>query len=177
MEFSRFQFVALASMSLMMCGCRPREQPLERAISPSELVETFRANRLETEAEVERVVSHAGAAERAVMFIHVDWAPMEPQQTRFAELILAYRKAHSRDDLKFFYVDCSAITQGYASLRQLRGWKELEAARGTSLVHGWGELIWLRQGQVLAGERILDVAPVSEALKKTEQLLPPSDGV
>jgi hypothetical protein len=25
-------------------------------------------------------------------------------------------------------------------------------------------------------ERILDVAPVSEALKKTEQLLPPSDG-
>jgi hypothetical protein len=106
------------------------------------------------------------------MFIHVDWAIMEPQRTRYRQFVSDYLQLYPGDDLAFYYVDCTSITDGYAPLRRLTGWAELEDAAGTSLIHGWGELVWLEQGRVLHVERIMNFKSMSKLLQKTEALLP-----
>jgi hypothetical protein len=123
-------------------------------------------------SDVQRIISTAAAADRAILFIHVDWALMEPQRTRFVEFINDYLRLHPQDDLGFYYVDCTSVTDGYAPFRSLTGWRELEVAAGTSLIHGWGELVWMEQGRVLHVERILNFESTSELIQKTEALIP-----
>jgi hypothetical protein len=96
---------------------------------------------------------------------------MEPQRTRFDEFVSEYLRLNPRDNLGFYYIDCTSITDGYAPLKKLTGWAEVEGAAATSLIHGWGELVWMEQGRVLHVERILNFRTISQLLQKTEGLL------
>jgi hypothetical protein len=46
----------------------------------------------------------------------------------------------------------------------------------TSLIHGWGELVWMEKGRVLHVERILNYESTSELIQKTETLIPNKHG-
>jgi hypothetical protein len=155
-------------MTFIACG---RTQP-----EPAKVFNEFSANnappRLNSPSDVQRVVTSAATAERAILFIHVDWAPMTQQRTRFDDYVSDYQHSHPQDDLAFYYVDCTSITESYAPLKRLAGWKELEGEAGTSLIHGYGELVWMEQGRVVHVERILNFESTSELLQKTEALIP-----
>lgn len=142
------------------------------SLEVDELVASFDNVNLETEADVQHVVSNAAASPRAIMFVHLDWASMEPQRTRFAEFMLEYQRTYPDGQILFHYVDCTPVTNGYAPLRSLPGWQKLHEAAGTSLIHGWGELVWMEKGRVLHVERILDCGSAAELVEKTDRLLP-----
>jgi len=139
-------------------------------VNIDDLVASFNGARNETEVGVQNAVDNAAASERAIMFVHVDWASMQPQQQQFAQFIIEYHRKHSATPVMFHYVDCTPITDGYSPLRALPGWQELEAD-GQSLIHGWGELVWIERGRVLHVERIINFKSASELVNKTEQLM------
>ncbi len=158
--------VCLSITSLVLCSSpiNPTEERVADLVAKLKQVRSF------TENDVRRVVAHAAAADRSVMFIHIDWAPMEPQRTEFAKFSLACQTKAPTDDILFHYVDCTPISfKGYRPLRALPGWKKLEQERnGSSLVHAWGEIIWLDHGRVIQAERILDFESTAELLTFTE---------
>jgi hypothetical protein len=137
-----------------------------------EISANIAASSLTSDFEVQRIVSSAAAAERAIVFVHVGWAPMEPQRTRYAQFAHDYLELHPQENLEFYYVDCTPVTSGYAPLKRLAGWAELEAAAGASLIQGWGELVWMERGRVLHVERIQNFESISGLLNKTEALMP-----
>src|SRR5690349_2721102 len=108
---------------LVLLGCaRTPQQPAMSVtaappeVSVAELAAKLEKTSLESEAEVAGVVANAAAAPRAIMFVHVDWAPMEPFRTRFAKFMLAYQAKHPNEPVMFHYVDCTPITSSYAPL-------------------------------------------------------------
>lgn len=171
MTYSHFLIRIPATICvLVFLGCDRHEESPEMPVD--ELVASLSSASLETEDDVQRVVSNAAASPRAVMFVHLDWAIMEPQRTRFVEFVLDYQRLHPDDPLLFHYVDCTPVTSGYRPLRSLPGWQELHEAAGTSLIHGWGELVWMEHGRVLHVERILNFDSTSQLVEKTETLMP-----
>jgi hypothetical protein len=158
----------------VLLGCQQREYtPIEPVTQVQELARTLSAVQLRTEADVQGVVSHAAACERAILFVNVDWAIMEPQQTRFAQFAFDWHETHPNDDVQFHYVDCT-VTHNYGPLRSLAGWAELEKQAG-GLIHGWGELVWMEKGRVLHVERILNFQSSVQLIDKTNALLFPWD--
>jgi hypothetical protein len=151
----------------MVCQRAGREPTLHA----EELVASFSRVSLKTEADVQRVVANAAHAERAVLFVNVDWSLLEPMRTRYAHFMLGYQQAHPNDGLLFHYVDCTPVSGGYAPLRALPGWTELEEARRASLIHGWGEVVWMAHGRVLHVEPILECGSPAQLVAKTERLL------
>jgi hypothetical protein len=162
------------AVSLANCGCNRTQT--EVALTADELAQTFAAVNAVTEADVQSVVSNAAASERAIMFIHVDWALMEPQRTKFADFAIGYQRVHPNDNVAFHYVDCTPIDSGYRPLRSLAGWSVLEDAVGTSLVHGWGEFVWLERGRVLHVQRISESDSTAQLIKKTESMMSSKGG-
>jgi len=159
--------ILLATAAGWLAFCYPTAQA-------ADWVETFRSAKLETEEDVQLVVSHAAASKRAIMFINIDWAILGNERKRFAEFMVAYHHKHQDDPVLFHYVDCTPVTSGYYPLRSLSGWKELESTKGTSLVHGWGEVVWMEHGHVLHVERILNFDTTQRLIEITESLLPPN---
>jgi hypothetical protein len=171
MTCSQLQRAALLATCLTTINACDSKQ-LERASRYNQRSAGVIASRSESESDVQRIVSTAAAADRAVMFIHLDWAPMEPQRSRYVQFANDWLQLHPRDNLGFYYLDCTPVDSGYAPLRRLTGWVELEVAAGTSLIHGWGELVWMERGRVLHVERIQNFESISELLNKTEALMP-----
>ena len=99
------------------------------------------------------------------------WAPMVHQRTRFAEFKRDYQLKHPDSDLEFHYIDCTPVASGYEPLRSLHGWQALEEENsGTSLVHGYGELVWCQNARVLHVERPLNFESTDALIVKTESL-------
>jgi hypothetical protein len=174
MATSQFQTGIIAFGIVIFSGCNQGEPERDEVMST--LVSSLEHANLETEADVQAVVSNATRSSRSVMFVHVDWAIMEPQRTRFAAFCLEYQRTHSGDPVLFHYVDCTSVTDGYGPLRALPGWKGLESAAGTSFIHGWGELIWMDRGRVLHVERILNFETSTELVEKTRSLMSAQNG-
>jgi hypothetical protein len=149
-------------------GCARVEPTLE--LTADEIVASFVNARLESETDVQRVIDNAVASEQAILFVNLDWAIMQPQRKQFAEFMIEYQRRHPANSLMFHYVDCTQITSGYSPLRSLPGWQELET-NGQSLIHGWGELVWMERGHVLHVEPILNFETVSDLVRKTEQIM------
>jgi hypothetical protein len=134
-------------------------------------IEQFTFSRLETAEEVRFAVHDAASLPDAIILVHVDWAPMVHQQKRFTEFVRDYKAKYPKSDLAFRYIDCTPIAEGYEPLRSLPGWKELEELNnGLSLVHGYGELAWLKNGRVLHVERPLNFRTPDALVSKTESL-------
>jgi hypothetical protein len=66
----------LVACLLTIMGCDSNRH--EPELSVEELVATLEKVSLDTEAQVQNVVANAASSPRAIMFVHVDWAPMEP---------------------------------------------------------------------------------------------------
>ncbi len=122
--------------------------------------------------DVEHVVAHAAATPRAVMFINFDWAIMEPQRTHFAEFVIEWERLHPDQVVWFHYVDATPVThKRYKPLRDLPGWPQLEEASGVgSHIHGWGEVVWLKDGYALKVAGIEDYESAGKLVEQTEKL-------
>lgn len=148
-----------------------RESPLARMIVP------IRNADIETESGVQNAISNATSAKYAIMFLHVDWAPMELQRTRFAEFVLKFKQTHPNHLVQFHYVDITSA-HDYGPLRAMPGWKQLEYSGefpGQSLIHGEGEVVWLKIGQAMHVERIENFKTATELIDLTEKLMPAND--
>ncbi len=171
MSLPRIRFALFVTICVLSpIGCERDSRNADLAVK--EMVASFESAKLETEADVERVVTNAATSERAIMFVNVDWAIMEPQRTRFAQFAINYHRNNPDDSVLFHYVDCTPVTNGYAPLRSLAGWRELQEAAGTALIHGWGELVWMHNGRVLHVERILNFKTTEDLIEKTNSLMP-----
>ncbi len=103
--------------------------------------------------------------------VHVDWAPMVEQRQRFAEFRFEFQVRYPKRNLAFRYIDCTPIANRYKPLRTLPGWKELEERNnGSSLVHGYGEIVWFKNGRVLHVENPLNFDSADALIEKTELL-------
>jgi hypothetical protein len=171
MTFPQLQRAALLATCLVTINACDGRQ-VEPASSFNEPSTSIAVSPLKTEWDVQRIISTAAAAERAIMFIHVEWALMEPQRSRYAQFVNDWLQLHPRDNLEFYYVDCTPVTSGYAPLKRLTGWTELQDAAGTSLIHGMGEVVWMERGRVLHVESIQNFDSISALLKKTQTLMP-----
>ncbi|WP_145453696.1 hypothetical protein [Gimesia panareensis] len=131
----------------------------------------FTFSQLETAEDVQHAVDEATSHSEAIFLVHVDWAPMNLQRQRFAEFQRDYKARYPKSGLAFRYIDCTPVTQGYIPLRALPGWKQLEELKnGASLVHGYGELVWYKNGRVLHVENPLNFDSLDELIAKTESL-------
>lgn len=164
----RLQFFLVATMgtlSLIGCNRTPSQSQMTQELSD------FPYSQLKTAADVERAVEEATSNANVILLVHVSWAPMVQQRSRFAEFKRDFGLQHPDNDLEFRYIDCTPITSGYEPLRSLEGWIELEQKNnGTSLVHGYGELAWCKNGRVLHVERPLDFDSTDALIAKTVEL-------
>lgn len=142
-------------------------------LQAAEVARRMSGARLATKDDVERVVANAVASERAIMFIHVDWAPMEYQRTLYAQIMLQYARLYPDESLGFHYVDCTSIGGDYSPLTSIAGWWDVQRTAGASLIGGHGELVWLERGRLLHVEPTLDFASPEEIVRKTDYLMPP----
>ncbi|WP_339730869.1 hypothetical protein [uncultured Gimesia sp.] len=148
-------------------GC-DRMEPEGQAV---ELMQEFTFSQLKTAEDVQRAVAEATSHSETIFLVHVDWAFMVFQRKRFAEFERDYKTRYPKSDLAFRYIDCTPVTQGYKPLRSLPGWKKLEELKnGASLVHGYGELVWCKNGRVLHVENSLKFDSTDELIAKTKSL-------
>lgn len=160
-------FLAFAVGLVASLGCN-RTEPKGQA---AQNVRGFAFTRLKAIEEVQRAVDEAKSHSNAILLVHVDWAPMIHQRKRFAEFEREYKTRYPKNDVAFRYIDCTSITEDYEPLRSLPGWKELEKQNsGSSLVHGYGELAWVKNGRVLHVERPLNFDSVDGLVAKTVSL-------
>lgn len=162
-----FLMLAICSIALQGCGNR-KSDPATKTGQPLIPLEF---TQLETESDVQAAVDEATSHQHTIIFVHVDWAPMFFQRQRFAEFKQAFQAKYPGNDLAFRYIDCTPVTDGYKPLRSLAGWKELKESKGNnSLVHGYGELAWVRNRHVMHVERPLDFSDANALIEKTESL-------
>lgn len=160
----------LAALCVLCLGCDRRLRKTE--VTVEQLVASFADAKLRNATDVQYVIANASASPRAILFVNLDWAIMDPMRERFAEFSIEYRQIHPNEPLLFHFVDCTQVTNGYGPLRSLPGWQELHDAAGTSLIHGCGELVWIENGRVLHVEPILNYESTSDLIDKTESLMP-----
>jgi hypothetical protein len=163
--------LTLAIAALCYVTDESEVEPPQQSL-PEELVLSFRQVKCKTVEDVEHIVENAAACPRAVMYLSVDWSPLTIiELPTYADLVVAFGERHSATPVAFHLVDCTPITRGYAPLRELAGWRELEAAAGGSLIHGSGEVVWMRNGRVLHVEPIFNFESTEELVALTERLL------
>ena len=165
MKRCRFQFAAVMTLGVMaLLGCNGTSNESQTPMD-------FPYTKLETADDVQRAVDVATSKPNAILLVHVNWAPMVHQRTRFAEFKRDYQLKHPASDLEFHCIDCTPVTSGYEPLRNLDGWQLLEEENnGTSLVHEYGELVWCKDARVLHVERPLNFESTDALIVKTESL-------
>ena len=162
----QFVFVFIVA-SIVLTGCDRMKSKTQATTQSADVV----FSRLETPEDVQRAVDRATSQRHAILLVHVDWAPMVEQRQKFAEFKRRYRSQYANSDLVFEYIDCTAISARYEPLRTLPGWKELENQNnGSSLVHGYGELVWCKNGTVLHVENPMNFESADALVAKTEAL-------
>lgn len=168
MNRSWLHFVPLFVLALTaLIGCNRMSH--EPEIQAADKDDEFTFPRLETAEDVQHAVDEATSHPDSIILVHVSWAPMILQQKRFAEFSRSFKSRHPNSELAFRYIACTPITEGYKPLRSLPGWKELEELNnGSSLVHGYGELAWVKNGRVQHVQRPLDFDSPDDLVAKTE---------
>lgn len=164
-EMKQFNLLSLI-FTVMVVGCVDPEF----GAGPTVTNITFAVPELDDPADVEHAIGNSLTSDSAVVFVHVDWAIMEPQRERFTRFVLRHYQRFPRGAVGFHYVDCTPIT-GDASplpLKSLPGWpgsgRKLYAQQGTA---GSGDLIWIKQGVVCHVEPNLDAGNADELVDKT----------
>lgn len=124
--------------------------------------------------EVRQAVENAKKSDYAILFVHVDWAPMSVARERFEEFACRYISDYSRYPVGFHYVDFHPETgrtgEDYSLLEDLDGWKELQEGLGHHPVYGFGEVLWMRRGTVVECKSMLAFKSAREASVKTNEI-------
>lgn len=167
-DFKNLRAFAATFICLVGFGCNCGD--VRQNWESEKLADQLKSIEFRSENDVQNALSNAVACECAVVFVHLDWAPMPTD--RFAEFALAHQESHLPEDIAFHYIDFTSSSEDYQPLRSLAGWSELEEATGTSLVHGKGELVWLNHGRVVHVQSITSFDSVSEFLAKATSLMP-----
>lgn len=126
-----------------------RTDVIEESFTIEDMLDHF-ASTSQDEEHIRRVLRNASQSENAVVFVHMNWSPNSHYMRRvFAEFFVDFHRRQPEHPVGFHFVDCSEIGRHYRQLRELPGWTNLEASRGTNLIHGDGEIVWLSRGRVL----------------------------
>jgi hypothetical protein len=151
----------VAPVLVVLIGCTSNDDhsefPADDAkIIAIDLLEVHMAN----SSDVELAIQNARNADQSVMFVCVRWSMDSLMATfPFAQFMLDYYSSHPNSKLLFHYIDCTSISDGYAPLKEIPGWRKLEEETTGSLLHGYGEVVWLKDGRVL---RVEPVPPQSD---------------
>ena len=121
--------------------------------------------------QVQHVIDHAAGCERAVMFVNLRWSLLALQQDRFSKLSSEYTRLHPEANVQFHVLDATPIDRGYKPLRGLPGWRALEGPTPRSLIHGMGEVVWMKDGEVLEVSRVFNYESVEALIARTNELL------
>lgn len=162
-------FVVLL-LAVMALGCTDTGVDIEqRAVAFNFPVPT-----LESPEQVEDALRNAINSEFAIVFVHMDWAIMQPQRELFISFMLRYHQHFPDRSVGYHYVDCTPITSDYTPLKSLPGWpgsgREIYARQGTG---GWGDVIWIDHGVVQHVETIQESNDVDELIAKTNKYFAP----
>lgn len=161
---TQMKHLMLFSLTVMVVGCTDSEVGIES----SAIEFDFPVPHLETPAQVENALRNAINSDRAIVFVHMDWAIMQPQRDFFTRFMLRYHQRLPDRSVGFHYVDCTPITSDYTPLKSLPGWpgsgRDIYARQGTG---GWGDVIWIDHGIVQHVETIVESDDVDELIAKT----------
>lgn len=122
----------------------------------------------ESEQDVQKAVNLATACQECVIFVHVNWAPMRFQGERFVEFEREFKEKYPESVMQFHYIDFTPVSDGYEPLRSLAGWEELGK---NNVIHGYGEFVWLRKGQVLHVESRPELISATDLVAKSKKVL------
>ena len=137
----------LIFFTLTILGCSPG-QPLPKPIVIVPIA---------TRSEIERVVAEAAREDRAIIFVHVGWAPMEPQKRLFLNFSNHWNRTNAKLPIAFYYLDFSIASRDYSPITNLPGWSETHERLGRNPFHGNGEWAWILEGE------LVDIGPVWQA--------------
>lgn len=127
-----------------------------------------------------RAIQNARNAKLSVVFVLLDWSVDSQLATYpFAQCMLDHYTSHPNSEVIFHYIDCTVLTDNYPPLTEIPGWSELEQEAGGSLIQGYGEVVWMRNGRVLRVESFRgvwqgatwDIATVERFVAITKELL------
>jgi len=99
-----------------ICGCKNPSEEVRANAEVEKMVASFHSAKLESDEAIQRVVDNAVKSERAILFINVDWALMEPQKNRFADFAFTYHKDDSKEFVHFHFVDFTSSSNNYHQL-------------------------------------------------------------
>ena len=108
----------------------------------------------------------------AVVFVQLDWTPLEWQRERFQEFANAYFKLDPFHGSSFRIINFTKVSNGYAPLARLPGWQKHDPGPRSHQINGCGEIIWLKKGQIVRIVRLDEVAAVEQLLELTRQSFP-----
>ena len=182
MNLARTITPILLAMGLLLsctsCNLPDRESDyisnLKVSDSVKELLQDFENTKFESVEDIQRVLANAVTCERAIVFVDVKWsATARMGLFKFAELAIAYNELHSSAPVMFHYTD--ATEGNYVPYEVLPGAHEAlpygRRSLHVGLIQGNGELFWLKQGQVIHVEPILNFNFVSDLVDKTHQIM------
>lgn len=119
--------------------------------------EELLSTRLDNTDDVKYAIQNARNAEQAVVFVGLGWSSTSMEATiPYVQFMLDYYNSHAESRLLFHHIDCTSISSDYSPLTEIPGWKELEERRPGALIHGMGEVVWLKNDRVLHVEPIWD---------------------
>jgi hypothetical protein len=133
-----------------------------------------------SQVDTVRAIQNARSAKLTVVFVHLDWSIDSQLATYpFAQCMLDHYSSHPNSEVLFHYVDCTDLTDNYSPLTEIPGWRELECEVGGSLIHGYGEVAWMKSGRVLRVESFRgvyqgatwDIETVERFVAITEELM------
>ena len=110
-----------------------------------------------------RELNQIKKSDNAVVFVHVDWAPMLKEF--FDEFVADYSSVPSNPKVSFHYVDFTPIDHDYKPLTGWPGWNRLGKQMG-----GWSEMVWVKNGTVVDMERAGHFSSTDEAVNRTTEL-------
>lgn len=173
---NRTQSLTIISAVLILAawaGCTYSESesrfPTDEA---KQLAEELGTQTLSRVVDIENAIQNATKAEQAVILINLDWSiQCVMARVPFAQFMLDYRSSRPHGKLLFHYIDCTNITQDYSPLTDLPGWQELDDKSPGTLISGYGEMVWLKNGQVLRVAPIWDVRSRDKLIKITDELM------
>jgi hypothetical protein len=162
--------IILSSLIVMVVGCTGTEVGIESNVIEIE----FSVPHLETPAQVENALRNAINSDRAIVFVHLDWAIMQPQRDLFTRFMLHYHHRFPDRSVGFHYLDCTPITSDYTPLKSLPDWpgsgRNIYALQGTGV---WGDVIWIDHGVVRHVETIMESDDADELIAKTNTFFEP----
>lgn len=109
---------------------------------------------IESPDQVRNALDNAVASDRAIVFVHVDWAPMGHHRELFRKFADEYLRTHQDKPVNFHYIDFTSVSRDYAPLCALDGWDKLQSQSQAHLMGGNGELAWIKNRTLVCVESI-----------------------